>query len=96
VIDAGATPGYQLALHAGAKLGFDDARQAFTLSNLPEGLRLAGSVAGHHTPASVIRSGEMAGAEAARALGLQAPALSPLPDPEAAWHRTYPVPAACR
>ncbi|MFC3086925.1 2Fe-2S iron-sulfur cluster-binding protein [Tabrizicola soli] len=96
VIDAGATPGYQLALHAGAKLGFDDARQSFTLSNLPEGLRLAGSVAGHHTPASVVRSGEIAGAEAARALGHEAPALSSLPDPEAAWHRTYPVPAASK
>lgn len=93
VIDAGATPGYQLALHAGAKLGFDDARQSFALSGLPDAVRLAGSVAGHLAMQAVVRSGEIAGAEAARALGLLVDIPDPLPDPDAAYHRTWPVPA---
>lgn len=93
VIDAGATPGYQLALHAGARLGFDETRQTFSLTGLPDALRLAGSVAGHHALPAVQRSGEIAGAEAARALGLSAVMPPALPDPEAALHRTLPVPA---
>jgi sarcosine oxidase subunit alpha len=92
-IDAGATPGYQLPLHAGAKLSFDDARQAFTLSGYPEAMHLAGGVAGVFTPDAVRLSGARAGAAAARALGHEAPMPDALDDPEAALHRTYPVPA---
>lgn len=92
-IDAGATPGYQLPLHAGAKLSFDDARQAFTLSGYPEAMHLAGGVAGVFTPDAVRLSGARAGAAAVRALGHEAPMPDALDDPEAALHRTYPVPA---
>ncbi|SIS90184.1 2Fe-2S iron-sulfur cluster-binding protein [Paracoccus saliphilus] len=92
VIDAGATPGYQLPLHAGAKLGFDDARQSFTLSSYPDSMHLAGAVAGIFSPDAVIQSGERAGAAAARALGHDIPLPDAPPDPDAALYRTYPVP----
>ncbi|MBV0893330.1 (2Fe-2S)-binding protein [Paracoccus sp. Z118] len=94
VIDAGSTPGYQLPLHAGAKLGFDEVSQTYSLTNLPASMRLAGSVAGIHGIDSVIRSGEIAGSNAARALGLAADAPPALPDADAGFHRTYPVPPA--
>lgn len=92
VMDAGVTPAYQLPLHAGAKLGFDDAAQGFTLTGTPPTMRLAGAVAGVHDMAAVIRSGEIAGAAAAAALGLTASTFGALDDPEAAFHRTFPVP----
>lgn len=92
VIDAGASPGYQLPLHAGAQLGFDDARQGFTLTGYPGSMHLAGAVAGVFSFDAVCRSGERAGAAAARALGCEAGRPDPLPDPDAALHPTYPVP----
>ena len=92
VIDAGAVPGYQIPLHAGAKLGFDDAREGFTLTDLPADMWLAGAVAGVFDLAAVQRSGEIAGARAARALGLEVTVPKALPDPHATEHRTFPVP----
>ena len=69
VVATGYTPGYQLPLNAGAKLGYDDATRQFTVSNLPQDFHLAGSVAGVFSLKSVLRSGEIAGSAAARALG---------------------------
>ncbi|MEI4488434.1 2Fe-2S iron-sulfur cluster-binding protein [Frigidibacter sp. MR17.14] len=91
-VDAGATPCYQLPLHAGAKLGFDEATRIFTLSGQPDTMHLAGTVAGAHGLAAVIRSGEIAGAAAAKALGHAVAAPAPLADDEAGAFRTYPVP----
>lgn len=64
------TPTYQLALQAGAKLSYDDGTAQFTLTNLPEHVMLAGSVAGHFSLQSVRAAGRGAGAAAAKALGL--------------------------
>lgn len=83
VVATGYTPGYQLPLNAGAKLGYDDARRQFTLSNLPQDFHLAGSVAGFFSLKSVLRSGEIAGAAAARALGREAIAPEPIEDADA-------------
>ncbi|MEB2846310.1 FAD-binding protein [Rhizobiales bacterium RZME27] len=69
VMATGYTPGYQLPLNSGAKLGYDDASRQFTLSNLRDDFHLAGSVAGVFSLNSVLRSGEIAGAAAAKALG---------------------------
>jgi sarcosine oxidase, subunit alpha len=69
VVAVGYTPCYQLALNAGAKLGYDDNRRQFKLDNLPRDFHLAGSAAGLFSLKSVLRSGEIAGAAAARALG---------------------------
>lgn len=51
-------------------------------------MHLAGPVAGVHGLDSVIRSGEIAGCKAARALGLAADTPPALPDAETGWHRT--------
>jgi sarcosine oxidase, subunit alpha len=66
VTAAGYTPGYQLALQAGAKLGHEDETGHFTLTNVPPHVHLAGSVAGHVDLADVRRSGAMAGRAAER------------------------------
>lgn len=86
VTAAGYTPGYQLALHAGAKLGHDDQTGHFTLSNIAPHMHLAGSVAGLFDLDAVIRSGRNAGAAAARALGKSAPALPDLPSRDDGYH----------
>ncbi|WP_417209553.1 2Fe-2S iron-sulfur cluster-binding protein [Antarctobacter sp.] len=93
-LDAGATPGYQLPLHAGARLGFDDSRQSFAITGTPDTMFLAGSVAGLFGGDAVRRSGEIAGARAAQSLGLTVSLPEALVDDRAALHRTYPVPSA--
>lgn len=80
VIAAGYTPSYQLALHAGAKLGYDDATKQFTLSNLPEAMYLAGSAAGYFDLEAVLRSGEVAGSAAARNAGYEAAGVKLIKD----------------
>jgi sarcosine oxidase, subunit alpha len=79
VTAAGYTPGYQLALHAGAKLGYNDATGHFTLSNIPPHMHLAGSVEGHFDLRAVLHSGAAAGVAAARTLGIDIPAEPDLP-----------------
>jgi len=61
VIAAGYTPAYQLPLHAGARLGYDDRSKQFALHNLPDALHVAGSTAGFFDLKAVLRSGEAAG-----------------------------------
>ena len=53
-MSAGFMPAYQLACQAGAKLDYDDDRAAFTLSGLPAGLFLAGSVNSTHSLDAVL------------------------------------------
>lgn len=84
VVAAGYTPSYQLPLHAGAKLGFDEASRQFVLSNLPEALHVAGSAAGCFELNAVLRSGEIAGAAAARGAGHDADLPAVIPDAGAA------------
>lgn len=72
-MSAGHMPAYQLALQAGGKLSYDDARAAFAIDALPPNVRLAGSINGWRDPAARRGDGARAGAEAARALGLGAP-----------------------
>ena len=43
-MSAGFMPSYQLACQAGAVLSYDDSTSQFQLSNLPQGMHLAGSV----------------------------------------------------
>ncbi|TPN89417.1 FAD-dependent oxidoreductase [Mesorhizobium sp. CU2] len=81
VIAAGYTPAYQLPLHAGAKLNYDEARKQFVLHNLPDGLHIAGSAAGFFDLHAVLRSGEAAGAKAAKLIGCDIAQPEPIPDP---------------
>ena len=59
-MSAGFMPAYQMACQAGAKLDYDDERAAFTLSGLPEGLFLAGSVNSMHSLDAVLADGRNA------------------------------------
>lgn len=80
VVAAGYTPSYQLPLNAGAKLDYDDDSRQFVLSNVPEKMHLAGSAAGCFELRSVLRSGEIAGANAAAGAGHSAVVPDAIPD----------------
>jgi sarcosine oxidase subunit alpha len=68
----GYTPTYQLALQAGGRLAYEDATAIFSISGLPEHLRLAGSMAGSYDLEAVLAEGARAGWQAATALGFSA------------------------
>ena len=72
-MSAGYMPVYQLLCQAGGKLAYDVNRDEFTLSNLPAGLDIAGSVNGRHALANVLADATRAAADALAALGMQAP-----------------------
>jgi len=68
----GYTPGYQLALQAGAKLGYDDSTAIFSIRGLPEHVCVSGSVNGAYDVGAATAEGEHAGWQAARTLGRDA------------------------
>lgn len=89
IVAGGYTPGYQLALHAGARLSSDDSGTRFSITGVPSHVHLAGAVAGLSDLDVVIASGEIAGTRAAAGLGLL-PAQD-LPAPvQAGWRRAAP------
>lgn len=96
VVAAGYTPAYQLPLHAGARLGYDEETEQFVLSNLPDALHVAGSTAGYFELKSVTASGSAAGAVAARLIGRDAALPEPVQDSIASgmnrFHRLVPHP----
>ena len=65
-------PAYQLACQAGAKLDYDDDSAAFTLSGLPAGLFLAGSVNSIHWLDAVLVDGRNAARAALRCIDMTA------------------------
>jgi sarcosine oxidase subunit alpha len=69
VVSGGAIPASSLLLQAGAQSAYDPARGHFALAALPDGLHAAGEVAGVETDEAVAWSGELAGLQAAHALG---------------------------
>ncbi|MCH9705038.1 MAG: (2Fe-2S)-binding protein [Proteobacteria bacterium] len=56
----GYMPAWQLPCQAGAQLGYDDTRAAFTLENLPQGFALAGAINNSTTLAAACRDGQRA------------------------------------
>ncbi len=70
VVSGGAVPAISLALQAGATSAYDEDRGHFTLTGAPEGVHLAGELAGAANEEDAALSGELAGLEAAHALGL--------------------------
>ena len=66
---AGYTPSGQLACHGGARLVYDHDRAGLAIEGEPEGMLLAGSVAGLQALDAVIADGRRAGWAAATALG---------------------------
>ncbi|UVL76472.1 2Fe-2S iron-sulfur cluster-binding protein [Pseudomonas putida] len=89
-MSAGYMPVYQLLCQAGGKLAYDVNRDEFTLSNLPAGLDIAGSVNGRHALANVLADATRGAAEAVAALGLQAPS-QPVFSAEAKVNFPWPI-----
>ncbi len=70
VVSGGAIPASSLLLQAGARSAYDAERGHFALDGeLPEGLYAAGEVTGAETAEAAAMSGELAGRDAAHALG---------------------------
>ncbi len=79
VTATGYSPVANLLLHAGARLGYDDAAAAFTVESLPPRLFAAGSVNGHHALEAVIADGRLKGWLAARDAGFEGGERPPPP-----------------
>jgi sarcosine oxidase subunit alpha len=71
-VSGGAAPALSLLLQAGGRASYDERIAAFALDDLPDGLHAAGAVAGHADAEAAELSGQVAGAEAAAALGRSA------------------------
>ena len=71
VVSGGAIPATSLLLQAGAQTAYDEGSGIFALSTgLPDGVHAAGEVVGVGELDAATRSGELAGVDAAHALGL--------------------------
>lgn len=69
-MSSGYMPVYQLLCQAGGQLTYHDGIAAFTLTNLPKHLHIAGSVNGRHALSAVLADGARAGHIALHQLGL--------------------------
>jgi sarcosine oxidase subunit alpha len=70
VVSGGVAPATSLLAQAGARTAYDVARGHFALSEVPDGIHVAGEVAGAGGLEAIELSGQIAGADAAHALGL--------------------------
>jgi len=91
-VSVGYTPTYQLALHAGAKLHYDDDSAMLSISDVPEHMRLAGSVNCVYDLDAVLADGRRAGWLAADALGLKWEKEPPAPEETGAAGRNFAWP----
>ena len=71
-MSAGFMPAYQLACQAGASLRYDDGAAEFEITQLPDGMHLAGGVNSKHSLAAVEADGRNAAGSVLRALSLPA------------------------
>ena len=69
VVSGGTIPATSLLLQAGARTVYDDRRGHFALAHVPNGVFVAGEVAGHESDEMAAASGELAGVRAAQAVG---------------------------
>ncbi|MFY1018152.1 2Fe-2S iron-sulfur cluster-binding protein [Ectopseudomonas khazarica] len=70
-MSAGYMPAYQLPCQAGGKLAYDDASAAFSLSGLPAGLQVVGSVNGRNALDTLLADASNGALRALQALGLE-------------------------
>ncbi len=89
-MSGGYMPVYQLLCQAGGKLAYDDQLAEFTLSGLPDILRVAGSVNGCHALDNVLSDARNRAGDIAAALGLDAAAPTRLA-PEARVNYPWPI-----
>ena len=71
-MSGGYMPAYQLPLQAGGRLSYDDTKAVFSITRLPEGVRLAGAVNNCCDIEATLVDGRRAGLEAATSLGFHA------------------------
>jgi sarcosine oxidase subunit alpha len=88
----GYMPAYQLALQAGAKLGYEDAGARFSITGLPGHLRLAGVVNGAYDLETALGEGRQVGWRAATALNLEAGPEPGLPAAKSGAEVNHPWP----
>jgi sarcosine oxidase subunit alpha len=69
VVSGGSAPATSLVAQAGAKTSYDESRGHFALTHVPDDVLVAGELTGHSELEAAERSGAIAGAEAAHALG---------------------------
>jgi sarcosine oxidase, subunit alpha len=77
LVSGGEAPTSSLVTQAGGTTAYDEAKGHFRLAQLPAGVRAAGQLAGEGDELHVAVSGELAGLEAARALGLPGEDVTP-------------------
>ncbi|MCG9494192.1 2Fe-2S iron-sulfur cluster-binding protein [Acinetobacter pittii] len=91
-MSSGYMPVYQLLCQAGGKLSYDEQKAEFSISGLPQGLHVAGSVNGMHHIENVLSDAEYtARLAAAQALGQVAPQDYPVMLNEAAVNFPWPI-----
>ncbi len=91
-MSVGFTPAYQLALQSGGKISYDDDSALFTITNLPNDVRLAGSVNGVYDLDAVVADGHHHGAAAANTLGFSSDTDYPPPADTGAAGINFPWP----
>jgi sarcosine oxidase subunit alpha len=75
-VSGGWNPSVSLTTHLGQRPKWSDAIAAFVPGDLPRGMTVAGAATGALSLSEALRTGSMAGAEAAKDVGLQAPATT--------------------
>ncbi len=90
-IAGGYVPSYHLPLQGGGKLQIDDATGAFSIRGCPEGMHLAGSVAGAYDDALAMEDGGSAAEAALVRLTGSAPADRPVRTGEAKTNFDWPL-----
>ena len=69
MVSGGTAPATSLVAQAGARTAYDESRGHFALVEVPDGVLVAGELKGKGELESALRSGTIAGAEAAHSLG---------------------------
>jgi sarcosine oxidase subunit alpha len=91
LLSVGYAPALALLSQAGVSLSYDEALAQFVPEKLPPGVFTAGRVNGVYALEDRVRDGERAGKEAARHLGLDAPASEPVARAAGGVNHRYPV-----
>jgi sarcosine oxidase subunit alpha len=91
LLSVGCAPASALLSQAGASLSYDETLSQFVPEKLPPGVFAAGRVNGVYALEDRVRDGERAGKEAARHIGLDAPAPEPVARAAGGVSHPYPI-----
>ena len=90
-MSSGYMPVYQLLCQAGAKLNYNDKKAQFSISGLPQGLHISGSVAGVHQLDNVLHDAVQTATDAVNAILGNAATAAKKPVVEAAVNFPWPI-----